>query len=89
MTDRVNRYYATPVDPEFARHMIAEIGLSPRDQELVRRLRTTIGDTQLFADMAGMDRKKYSQVMGNIHRREMDELLRLAQIGYRAEHPLN
>lgn len=89
MTDRVNRYYATPVDPAFARHMIEGIGLSSRDQELVRRLRTTIGDTQLFADMAGMGKKKYSQVMGNIHRREMDELLRLAQIGYRAEHPLN
>lgn len=89
MTDRVNRYYTTPVDPSFARHMIEGIGLTSEQQSIVRQMRSTIGNTQYFADMAGMDTKKFSRVLGSIHRREMDELLRLAQIGYKTEQSSN
>ena len=82
---RVVNYYQYPVDPEFARHMVEEIGLSERDRELVRQLRTSTGDTTFYADLACMPKKQYCEVMGGIHRREMDELMRLAQIGFRTE----
>ena len=85
MTSRVNAYYGHPARPEFVEHMITGIGLTERDQQLVRDLRSYDGDTQFFADLANMSSKQYSQVIGNIHRREMDELLRLAQIGFTTE----
>lgn len=87
MTDRVNGYYGHPASPEFVHHMIHEIGLSARDQQLVIDLRENYGDTEFFANLAGMDTKKYSQVIGRVHMREMAELLRLAQIGYDCLHP--
>ena len=85
MTDRTVSYYQHPVSPAFARHMIEEIGLSDRDQTIVRNLRQCSGDTTYYADLIGMPLKRYNEAAANIHRREMAELFRLAQIGYEAE----
>ena len=82
---RVVNYYQAALDPAFVRHMVEGIGLSHRDQELVWQLRRNTGDTAYYADLAGMHKKMYCDVIGNVHRREMDELLRLAQVGFRAE----
>ena len=82
---RVVNYYQHAASPAFARHMIEETGLSERDQEIAWRFRRETGNTAYYADMAGMPLKLFNEVAGNIHRREMDELLRLAQIGYAAE----
>lgn len=85
MHNRVVSYYQHPVAPDFARHMIEDIGLSDRDREIVRNLRKQTGDTQFYADLSGLPIKTYNEAAANVHRREMDELLRLAQIGYRLE----
>lgn len=84
MTNRVLTYYQTPVDPDFAAHMIDGIGLSARDREIAWDLRRKTGDTQFFADEAEIPLRTYNEAVGNIHRRMMAELIRLAQIGYRA-----
>ena len=83
-SQRVMQYYQYPVSPEFARHMIEDIGLSERDKAIAWALRQKSGDTQFFADEAAMPIKSYNEAVGRIHRREMEELLRLAQIGYQA-----
>ena len=88
-TLRVVNYYQAPLPQPFVRHMIEETGLSERDQDLVRQLRDTTGDTAYYADMAGLPKKLYCEILGNINRREMAELLRLAQIGYEAEQARN
>ena len=85
MTSRVNDYYGYPAPPDFVEHMITEIGLSQRDQQLVRDLREHYGDTQFFADLANMNKSQYSQAIGSVHRAEMRELLELAIIGYKSK----
>ena len=81
---RVIQYYKFPVDPDFARHMIDDIGLSDRDRELAWDLRRKCGDTQFYADEADLPIKTYNEATGRIHRRMVEELIRLAQIGYKA-----
>ena len=82
---RVVNYYQHAASAAFVRHMIEETGLSERDQEIAWRFRRETGNTQYYADLAGLPLKLFNEVAGNIHRREMDELFRLAQIGYAAE----
>lgn len=85
MCSRVINYYQICTDPEFAHHMIEETGLSERDQEIAWTLRQSRGNTQYYADSVGMPLKTFNEALGNIHRRLMDELFRLALIGWRAE----
>ena len=85
MCNRVVSYYQACTDPAFAKHMIEEIGLSQRDQKIARNFRTYTGSTQLYADLIGMPMKAFNEACGYIHRRMMDELLRLALIGWRTE----
>ena len=82
---RVVNYYQHPCSPAFVHHMIEETGLSARDQEIAWRFRRETGNTAYYADLAGMPLKLFNEVSANINRREMDELFRLAQIGYAAE----
>lgn len=86
MCSRVVNYYHICTDPGFVSHMICDTGLSERDQKIVRMLRQSSGNTLFFADTAGMPLKAFNEVLGNIHRRMMDELFRLALIGWRAEN---
>lgn len=82
MVRRVMEHYGHPVKPDFAEYMITKTGLNERDQQLVRDLRKYQGDTQFFADLAGMTLKQYSEAMGRISKRMIDVLLELAQEGY-------
>lgn len=84
-TLRVVNYYQHPLPPAFVRHMIEETGLSERDQEIAWNFRRETGNTQYYADLAGMPLKLFNEVAANINRREMSELFRLAQLGYAAE----
>lgn len=85
MTGRALDYYQVITDPDFAEHMISETGLTESQQRIVRSFRTSTKDTQNYADEAGLPLKKFNAVSAGIHRRMMDELFRLALIGYRAE----
>lgn len=85
MTDRVLHYYQTITDPEFARHMIEETGLNEFQQGIAWDFRETTGDTQFYADRAMLPVKRFNETAAGIHKRLMDELLRLALIGWRAE----
>ena len=82
---RVVNYYQHTASPGLVRHMIEETGLSERDQELVCQLRHNTGNTEYYADMACMPKKLYCEAIGNVSRRLVDELFRLAEIGYKAE----
>ena len=85
MIDRTLHYYQAITDPAFATHMIAETGLSPEQQRIAWDFRRHTGSTEFFADRARMPVKRFNAVSARIHMRMMDELLRLAQIGWRAE----
>lgn len=87
MIDRVLSYYQSPVAPRFLKHMIEETGLTEKQQEMVRDLRTHDGDTAFFADLAGLPKKRYCATIAAVSQRLESELLRLAQIGYAAENP--
>lgn len=82
---RVVNYYQACTDPDFAHHMIEETGLSERDKKIAWSFRRTTGNSQYYADLAGLPIKAFNAVCAGIHRRMMDELLRLALIGWRAE----
>lgn len=85
MTGRALDYYQVITDPDFAKHMITETGLTEKQQEIARSFRDYTAETKYYADLAGMPLKKFNAVSAGIHRRMMDELFRLALIGYRAE----
>lgn len=85
MTNRVNHYFQQPASPEFVRHMIEDTGFSAQDKEIVRDLRQYIGDTELHAQTVRLPVKLYNERVGKISVRLMDELFRLAQIGYLTE----
>lgn len=90
MTDRVLHYYQAITDPAFAKYMIEQTGLSPQLQEIAWDFRNYQGDTDFFADRAQMPLKRFNATAAGIHIRLMDELLRLALIGWRTEqnrHP--
>ena len=83
MTDRVLRYFQTPLAPDFLKHMVEETGLTREQQEMVLELREHTGDTAFFADRANMPVKRYNAVIASVCVRLVTELLRLAQIGFR------
>lgn len=85
MTDRVLHYYHVITDPAFVRYMIEHTGLSPQLQKIAWDFRKFQGDTKFFADRAGLPEKRFNATAAGIHMRLMDELLRLALIGWRAE----
>lgn len=85
MCNRVVSYYQMPIDPGFVAHMINDTGLSQRDRDIVWSVRKHTGDTTFYADLAGLPKKMFCSIFGNINRRMMDELFRLALIGWRTE----
>lgn len=85
MTDRVLHYYHVITDPAFARYMIEQTGLSPELQRIAWDFRKYQAGTDFFADRAGLPLKRFNATAAGIHIRLMDELLRLALIGWRAE----
>lgn len=85
MTDRVLRYYQYITDPEFVEHMITETGLPEDKQAIVRDFRRYSAETEFYADRAGLPIKRFRDISAGIHRRMVDELLRLALIGWRYE----
>lgn len=85
MTDRVLRYYQYITDPAFVEHMVTETGLPDDKQQIVRDFRRYSADTEFYAQRAGLPLKRFNEVSAGIHRRMVDELLRLALIGWRAE----
>ena len=85
MCPRTINYYQYCTDPEFAKHMIEETGLSERDQKIAWAFRRKSGNTQFYADLAGLPLKAFNAISASIHHRLMDELFRLALIGWRTE----
>lgn len=85
MTGRVNSYYQHPASPEFIHHMIEENGFCEQDKQIIRNLRECFGDTELHAQAAGLPIKVYNDRTASINKRMMDELFRLAEIGYKSE----
>lgn len=85
MTDRALYYYQAITDPEFARYMIEQTGLSPEMQKIAWDFRRYRESTEFFANRADLPLKLFNAKAARMHMRLMDELLRLALIGWRAE----
>lgn len=85
MTERVLHYYQTITDPAFARHMIEETGLTDDQKKMAWDFRRKTGNTEFFAERAKLPVKRFNAVSAQIHMRMVDELIRLAQIGWKTE----
>lgn len=85
MIDRVLHYYQFITDPEFAKYMIEGTGLSPEQQRIAWGFRKISGCTEFFAERAQLPVKRFNAITAQMHMRMMDELIRLALIGWRAE----
>lgn len=85
MIDRTLHYYQAIVEPGFDKHMIEENGFSVDQQKIAWDFRRHTGNTDFFAQRAQLPVKRFNAVAASIHMRMMGELLRLAQIGWRAE----
>lgn len=85
MLGRTLHYYQAIVEPGFDKHMIEQTGLTADQQKIAWDFRRHTGDTDFYAQHARMPVKRFNAVAANIHMRMMGELLRLAQIGWRAE----
>lgn len=86
MTDRVLHYYQSITAPDFARHMIEETGLTKDQQRIAWDFRKFTGSTEFFAERARLPVKRFNAIAAGIHIRMVDELLRLALIGWRVEN---
>lgn len=87
MLDRTVTYYKKPAPPGFVRHMFSETGLSYEDEQIAWAIRQELrGDTQHYADLAGMPKKLYSEHAAGVHKALMSELIRLAIIGWQTEN---
>lgn len=85
MTDRVNRYYQQPASRELVAHFKNDIGLVSDYLRIFEDLRDCCGDTQLHADNVGLPIKKYNAMSAIVGQTCITELIRLAEIGLRAE----
>lgn len=88
MKNRLIGYYQYPVPPAFAHHMLDGIGLSPEDRKIAWAFRLSTGDTQFYADLARLPKKRFSERAAGIHQAEMAELIRLAQLGFQYEQAM-
>ena len=85
MLGRTLHYYQAIVEPGFAEHMIEETGLNDEQQQIAWDFRRFWGNTKFFAERARLPDKRFNEIAAEIHMRMVAELLRLAQIGWRAE----
>ena len=85
MTDRVNDYYQLPASNELVEHMRDEIGLTSEFRAIFDDLRMISGSTQLHADNIGLPLRRYGDKAALLGQRCVRELVRLAEIGLRAE----
>lgn len=85
MIDRTLHYYQTITEPGFAKYMIEKTGLTEKQQNIAWDFRRYSGNTEFFAERAMMPVKRFNAVAAGIHMRMMDELIRLAVIGWKAE----
>lgn len=85
MLSRTLHYYQTIVEPGFDKHMIEQTGLNDNQQKIAWTFRKLTGDTEFYAQRAGLPVKRFNAIAAEIHMRMVAELLRLAQIGWRAE----
>lgn len=89
MNDRVNRYYQFPVSRDLLHHMREEIGLVGKYLEIFDDLRSTLGNTQLHADNVNLPIKTYGSMASVVGQACIFELVRLAEVGLRAERNQN
>lgn len=85
MIGRVNDYYQRPASPALVEHFRHDIGLEGIYLEIFDDLRSCSGSTQLHADNVGLPLKIYNEKAGIVGNRSVTELIRLAEIGLKAE----
>ena len=85
MIDRVNRYYQMPASPILLNHFRERIGLTGDYLRIFDDLRSVLGSTQLHADNVGLPLKSYNAMAGIVSQACVCELIRLAEIGLKAE----
>ena len=85
MLYRVNKYYQLPASRELVTHMRNDIGLTGDYQRIFDDLRNVAGSTQLHASNVDLPEKKYNAMAAIVGQTCVWELLRLAEIGLKAE----
>lgn len=85
MIDRVNRYYQLPASEELVHHLRDEIGLTGEYKSIFDELRMTRADTQSHADNVGLPVKTFNYSCSILGKRLITELVRLAEIGLKAD----
>lgn len=89
MNDRVNRYYQMPASHALVRHFRDSIGLTGKYLEIFDDLRECTGSSQLHADNVGLPTKTYNAMAAIVAQACVFELIRLAEIGLKAEQMRN
>lgn len=85
MTARVNQYYQLPCSMSLVSHMREDIGLHGKFLEIFDELRSRSTDTASHADNVGLPLKQYNAMSSIVGQKCVWELIRLAEIGLKAE----
>lgn len=85
MIDRVNRYYQLPASRALVQHLRNDIGFTDKYVEIYDDLRDVFGSTQVHADNVGLPLKQYNAMAGLVGQQCICELIRLAEIGLKAD----
>lgn len=85
MIDRVNGYYMLPATRAMVEHFRNDLGLKGKYLEIFDDLRDCMADTACHASNVGLPLKRYNEMCGILSARCMTELVRLAEIGLKAD----
>lgn len=85
MTDRVNRYFRLPASNELVRHFREDIGLQGEYLAIFDDLRGCLADTRCHASNVGLPLRIYNEQSAILGQHCIYELIRLAEIGLKAE----
>ena len=84
-TQRVVDYWHKPAPDGFVEYLFTAAHLRGKYLEIARNYRAeTEGDTQFYADLAGLDKTDFNRKSGTMHRAIVAALIELAIDGWKA-----
>lgn len=86
MKQFISDIWQKPVTVGLYNHMRNDIRLSEDRKKIFDAITTKSGDNDFFIDETGIERKRYFRLYNDLAACVLNELIRLAEIGYQTEN---
>lgn len=85
----VNEIYMHPLPENFKNHMRNDLGFGEDHKKIIDSMSKHYGDSTFHYQDTMIPKRRYEYLLGIVVSRHMEELLRLAVIGYKYEQNTN